>query len=246
MRVNEDALRTLKDCAPWNAAYEVQRDVVSWFHDACDHALGDACDLKPIRERDVSMDRNLFSILFVMATASLGLEDAKVRFYARLNQCLRALVTGCDNILDNEYKEVIPFDLPGDGVLFRSTLKIMTADAVIAGIAATEVAEGRFSVAQANRLCQSVLAVLIPSGVEEHEEESGIDGKVFVQPAPPLLDSTLPQQLRPATVLECAGEQIQEYYEDCDPNRKRSARRSYRVPIKSNEVNSEQCRTEYE
>jgi len=42
----------------------------------------------------------------------------------------------------------------------------------------TEISEGRLDAAGAARLSEAVLAVLIPSGVQEHEEESGLVGEI--------------------------------------------------------------------
>ncbi|HOD49910.1 MAG TPA: class 1 isoprenoid biosynthesis enzyme [Candidatus Hydrogenedentes bacterium] len=169
----KDALRTLAGCPVWAESLEIQQETVRAFHRRCASILGGSCGLRPLEERLLLPERNLFSTLFIAAAKSLGLSDAKVRFYAMVNQCIRALVTGCDNLLDDEYKEVIPFDLPGDGTRFRSVLMVMTADRVLSELAAKMMHEGRFSLAQANRLMRTAVRVLMPSGLEEHEEESG-------------------------------------------------------------------------
>jgi len=170
--MNEDNLAVLDACAPWHAAYEIQRDTIVRFHDLCAEVLGAGCAVKPLDDETLDMKRNLFSTLFIMATAALDLSEEKVRFYAVVNHCLRSLVTGCDNILDNEYKEVIPFDLSGKGFKFRSVLHIMTADAVLLRLVTQEIEAGRLTPTKAARLSHAVLAVLIPIGVGEYEEES--------------------------------------------------------------------------
>ncbi|MDX9974239.1 MAG: polyprenyl synthetase family protein [FCB group bacterium] len=168
-------MENLGACEAWRAAYEVQRATLTQFYDLCARTLGSACALKPLEPRLFSMQANLFSTLFIMATAALGLVEEKVRFYAVVNQCLRTVVTGCDNILDDEYKEVVPVALEGSGTRFRSVLQIMTGDAVLARLMTEAVAEGSLDAAKAARLSGAVLAVLIPSGVQEHEEESGLN-----------------------------------------------------------------------
>ncbi len=172
------AMDILRNCDAWNSAYEIQRDTVIRFHQECADVLGDACALEPLPDDALSMRRNLFSTLFTMSNATLGLDDEELRFYAVVNQCLRALVTGCDNILDDEYKEVIGFSMPGKGIRFRSVLTIMTADAVLARLIAGRVAAGKLELEKAMRLSEAVLAVLIPSGIEEHEEESELGALV--------------------------------------------------------------------
>ncbi len=156
----------------WREAYSLQRQVVQSFHEDAEAILKDACPLRPFAEELVQMERNLFSIFFQVCTQPLELSADQKLFYARVSQCLRALVTGCDNLLDDEFKEVIPFALTGSGSRFRSVMTIMTADRIISNLAAAELAAGKFSLAQVEKLSRVVMAVLTPSGLEEHEEES--------------------------------------------------------------------------
>ena len=102
--------KVLGNCPLWSSAYAIQRDTLREFHDRCANVLGEACELRPMDEQILLTQRNLFSTLFIASALSLGLSETKVRFYSQIYQCIRSLVTGCDNILDDEYKEVIPFD----------------------------------------------------------------------------------------------------------------------------------------
>ncbi len=156
----------------WREAYTLQMQVAQSFHEDAESILKDACPLRPFSEDLLTMERNLFSILFQVCTQPLLLSNLQKLFYARVSQCLRALVTGCDNLLDDEYKEVIPFALAGSGSRFRSVMTIMTADRVIANLAAVELAAGNLSLLQFEKLSRMVMTVLTPSGLEEHEEES--------------------------------------------------------------------------
>jgi hypothetical protein len=170
--VNED-LEVLMNWVDWRESYEVQRATVQDFHARCANSLGASCGFRPPDDQVLRVERNLFSTLFVLATKTLGLPERAVRFYAMVNQCMRALVTGCDNLLDDEFKEVIPFDLPGDGTKFRSVLTIMTADRVLFELALDAFEERLVSADHAKKLARKVLDVLMPSGIEEHEEEAG-------------------------------------------------------------------------
>ena len=156
----------------WREAYTLQMQVVRSFHTAAESILKDACPLRPFSEDLLKMERNLFSIFFQVCTEPLALTPGQKLFYARVSQCLRALVTGCDNLLDDEFKEVIPFALTGSGSRFRSVMTIMTADRIISNLAAAELAAGNLSLAQVEKLSRIVMTVLTPSGLEEHEEES--------------------------------------------------------------------------
>lgn len=182
----------LMACEPWAEALAIQQQTVKQFHRCCAAILEGQVDLRPLSEKDLSLQRNLFSTLFIMATGAAGVPVADLPFYAMVFQCLRAQVTGCDNILDDEYKSVIPFALPGEGTKFRSVLTIMTSDMILAKLAIDGLAEGRIDRVQAGNLPDSVLQVLIPSGIEEHEEESLPEQNI--PPVAEILQSTHPRK----------------------------------------------------
>ena len=168
----KEAVDQLLRCERWSRAYRIQRDTLPAFHRRCSEVLGAGFTLRPLDPPVLAPERNLFSTLFIAAAAGLGLDEGRLRHYAMVNQCMRALVTGCDNILDDEYKETIAFSVEGGGTKFLSVLTVMVADRVLSGLAADSIEEGRLSAAQAKRLTSSVLEVLLPSGLQEHEEEA--------------------------------------------------------------------------
>lgn len=49
-----------------------------------------------------SVERNFFSALFMYSYFRAGISKSRRILYAAVNQCLRGMVTGCDNILDND------------------------------------------------------------------------------------------------------------------------------------------------
>lgn len=171
----------LRDWPLWREACALQGRVVESFHQEAATVLQDACPLLPFDKKLVEMERNLFSILFSVCSTPFNLSPDKKLFYAKINQCLRGLVTGCDNLLDDEYKEVIPFALSGAGSRFRSVMTIMTADRLISDLAAAELAAGNLVLDQLQKLSRMVMTVLTPSGLEEHEEES-LDKLVIPKP----------------------------------------------------------------
>lgn len=170
--MRQQACDILATCAPWQRALTIQQQAVPNFYRLCEELLRGSCSLWPLEESALSLQRNLFSTLFIMADEAAGVAVEKLPFFALVNQCLRSQVTGCDNLLDDEYKSVIPFKLDGSGTRFRSVLTVMTADMVLGRLVAAEIAAGRLAASSGQRLLAAVLAVLIPSGIEEHEEES--------------------------------------------------------------------------
>jgi len=67
-----------------------------------------------------SLEKNFFSALFLYSYHRANISKQRRIFYSAINQCIRGLVTGCDNILDDEYKKTLETDLPQHGVKFRS------------------------------------------------------------------------------------------------------------------------------
>lgn len=171
-------LLPLKNCKPWIEGLSIQQEVLKEFYSRCKEILINSCQLKPFDENSLKMEKNLFSTLFLAITSTLGFDNEKIKFYGLVNHCLRTLVTGCDNILDDEYKEVIPFNLKGDGIKFRSVLMIMVADRILANLANEQLEMGNLTLTKSKLLSSSVLSALIPSGLEEHEEESGLINEV--------------------------------------------------------------------
>ncbi|MDY0189994.1 MAG: class 1 isoprenoid biosynthesis enzyme [Desulfuromonas sp.] len=176
--MKQTAQNILETCAPWQHALAIQRQTVQSFYLHCAALLENSCPLSPLADSALSLKRNLFSTLFIMALEAAGVAKEKLPFYALINQCLRAQVTGCDNLLDDEYKSVIPFNLTGSGNRFRSVLTVMTADMVLGRMLAAEIAAGRMDERGGQCLLTAVLNVLIPSGIEEHEEESQTEVQV--------------------------------------------------------------------
>jgi hypothetical protein len=52
-----------------------------------------------------SLEKNFFSALFLYSYHRAGISKSRRVTYAAVNQCSRGMVTGCDNILDDEYKK---------------------------------------------------------------------------------------------------------------------------------------------
>ena len=57
----------------------------------------------------VSRRRHFFSSLFLVVYRSVGVAPERRLFYGGLNHAIRGIVTGTDNLLDDEYKEMLQF-----------------------------------------------------------------------------------------------------------------------------------------
>ena len=130
---------------------------------------GSSVELKPEPPNYYAPQANFFSALFLYSYWRGGLDKSRRSLYVALNQCLRGMVTGCDNLLDDEYKPTLATDLPIGGVRFRSVMDIMVSDRVMYEL----LNDAGYSPAQLLAAGKASLAALVPSGAEEAREEGG-------------------------------------------------------------------------
>ena len=125
-----------------------------------------------------SLDNNFFSALFLYSYFRAGLSESKRVLFVAMNQCLRGMVTGCDNILDNEYKKTLDTNLPVTASKFRSILDIMVSDRILVAIMHKGYQQGEFSFDHILQANTASLHALLESGVQEASEEDGA-GKIL-------------------------------------------------------------------
>lgn len=122
-----------------------------------------------------SLERNFFSAIFLYSYYRAGINPDRRAFYAAVNQCLRGMVTGCDNILDDEYKKTIETDLPENAWKFRSIIDIMASDRVLFVLLLKLAEKNEVSLGRVALACSETLRALAMSGAQEATEEGGID-----------------------------------------------------------------------
>ncbi|MBU0544640.1 MAG: polyprenyl synthetase family protein [Proteobacteria bacterium] len=121
----------------------------------------------------ISIERNFFSALFLYSYFRAGIPRSRRVLYATANQCLRGMVTGCDNLLDNEYKKTLDTDIPQHAVKFRSILDIMISDRILFSILHKENDAGTLTLDQVLDATYASLRTLARSGAQEASEECG-------------------------------------------------------------------------
>lgn len=139
---------------------------------------GSSIHLVPPDQSGFSLSRNFFSTLFLYSYYRIGIPSERRVLYAAVNQCLRGMVTGCDNILDDEYKTTLETDLPTKAHRFRSVLDIMVADRVLFAILQDYCLTHNFPVDLALQASTASLQALTRSGVQEASEEGGIEERL--------------------------------------------------------------------
>ncbi|MDJ0782841.1 MAG: polyprenyl synthetase family protein [Desulfosarcinaceae bacterium] len=151
-----------------------QQGVVRHFWEVGQRLLnGSGIHLKPIPKAWLSLRHNYFSVLFIAIFHLLELPALRRHFYARLNHCYRVWVTACDNLLDDELKELFDTDLPSGARIFKSVHSLLLADRIFFALLQEAVATGTFSPAEADALLNISLTAISASGREEAMEEAG-------------------------------------------------------------------------
>ena len=121
-----------------------------------------------------SLEKNFFSALFLYSYHRAKIPKQRRIFYSAINQCIRGLVTGCDNILDDEYKKTLETDLPEQGVKFRSVLDILVSDRVLFEILINGYQDNEYNIEKMSEASITSLRALTQSGAQEASEEGGI------------------------------------------------------------------------
>lgn len=147
--------------------------VLFWQKAAC--ILADSgVQLVMPKQDEIRMEDHFFSLLFLYAYLKAGIDPQRRILYVAVNQCLRGMVTGCDNLLDQEYKVTLETSLPKEATIFRSVLDIMVADRVLTQIMFHGFDTGVFTLDQVRSSGKISLDALIKSGAQEAGEEKGV------------------------------------------------------------------------
>lgn len=140
-------------------------------------------DLLPTRYRSSAqvrtsrisyLQKNFFSSLFLSIYAALGISVERRLFYGQINHCIRGLVTATDNLLDDEYKEVLPLNFPAPAIRFKSVMHILCFDRILEKIARQAVVDGLIAADELEPLLDAIFQAMVPIGAEEAMEEGGI------------------------------------------------------------------------
>lgn len=130
--------------------------------------------LVPPENRTFSLERNFFSALFLYSYFRSRIPKDRRILYAAVNQCLRGMVTGCDNLLDDEYKMTLDTDLPATGTRFRSVLDIMVSERVLFEILLARLERREIPPTVVRKAVRASLKALTRSGSQEAAEEAGV------------------------------------------------------------------------
>jgi hypothetical protein len=154
-------------------------EALSHYWSTAEKILQDSnVQLRPPQPEYFAIESNLFSMLFLYSYLQAGITRSRRVFYVAVNQCLRGMVTGCDNLLDDEYKQTLDTDLPAAGTRFRSVLDIMVSDRVLFDLLIDARQRGELTSDQVRSASAISLHGLLDSGVQEAGEEAGISERL--------------------------------------------------------------------
>jgi len=166
----------LLNIALFQKSLTLQRTVLNHFWEKAQVFLkGSGILLKPMPKAWTSLRHNYFSVLFIAIFHILEIPAHRLALFARLNHCLRSWVTACDNLLDDELKEIIVTDLPQDAHTFKSVHTLLLTDRIFFSFLLDAVQEKIITSDEMERLLGVSLSSISISGREEAEEEGGVD-----------------------------------------------------------------------
>ncbi len=124
--------------------------------------------------------RNFFSILFLSLYQAIGIPAERRLLYGMINHCLRGIVTGADNLLDDEYKELLPLNFPAEATRFKSVMHLLLFDRMLFRIQERFRALGLLAASDFT-LDSALFKAIVPIGAGEAQEEGGV--KEIIPPA---------------------------------------------------------------
>jgi len=120
--------------------------------------------------------KNFFSILFLNIYRALDIPYSRRIMYGIINHSIRGIVTGTDNILDDEYKELLPLRFSDGATRFKSVMHILLFDRFLFRILDEAEKDGLITTAGKYEVQQRIFDAMVPIGEEEASEEKGVSG----------------------------------------------------------------------
>jgi hypothetical protein len=117
---------------------------------------------------------NIFSILFLAVYRAIGIPPERRLLYGVINHAVRGIVTGTDNLLDDEYKEMLPLKFPAEATRFKSVMHILLFDRFLFQIIEEAVRGGMLPDEHRQLVQQKIFQAMVPIGEEEASEEKGV------------------------------------------------------------------------
>ena len=169
-----DPIVQMENLPPVKNLLEELRSGLSSYRNVADGILRQiGVTLKAPKEDDFSLKNNFFSFLFLYSFHRAKIPKPRRILYAAILQCLRGMVTGCDNLLDDEYKKTLDTDIPENGFRFRSVIDIMISDRVLFQLLLRSYRRQDLTVDKVVAATTASMKSMTLSGLQEASEEAG-------------------------------------------------------------------------
>ncbi len=174
MEEHSDPIAQMENVEPVKKLLEELRSGLFNYWELADGVLGKGgVRLKAPREEYFSFERNFLSFLFLYSFYRARIPKPRRILYVSTLQCLRGMVTGCNNLLDDEYQKTLDTDIPETGFRFRSVIDIMVSDRVLFQLLLKACSEQGTGLDKLGAAVASSMKTMTQSWVQEASEEGG-------------------------------------------------------------------------
>lgn len=118
--------------------------------------------------------KHFLSTLFLALYRAVGIPEDRRVVYGMISHSIRGIVTGTDNLLDDEYKEMLPLNLPEGALRFKSVMHVLLFDRFLVRVLDDASARGVLTRGQRAAVMDAVFRAMVPIGAEEASEERGV------------------------------------------------------------------------
>ncbi len=115
-----------------------------------------------------------FLNLFLAVFEALGVDPARLPFYARLNFIIMGTITAADNLFDDQDKSLLPL-APVAGPRYRSILQLICFERLLTRAGMRALLEGAVDISQIEALQLALMNQMAEIGLLEGSEEGGVD-----------------------------------------------------------------------
>ena len=154
-----------------------QREATEHIHALLPGLLAEEYVLPAAAQEDelAFLQGNFFQILFHSVLQTLGCSQEHLRLYARMNLCIKGIVTAGDNLFDDEAKMLLALRLPSAGPKFASILQMLCFLRILDTVCEDAVMEGSLPIEASRAARREILSRLAGVGALEGSEEDGVD-----------------------------------------------------------------------
>lgn len=118
--------------------------------------------------------KNFFSILFLSIYRALNIPSSRRLMYGIINHSIRGIVTGTDNILDDEFKELLPLRFSEKATRFKSVMHILLFDRFFFKVLDEAMHDQLITLEEKYLVQQKIFEAMVLIGEEEATEEGGV------------------------------------------------------------------------